>query len=29
MAFRAKLEPVPHGGCFVVVPPQAAETAGV
>jgi hypothetical protein len=29
MAFRAKLEPVPHGGCFVVVPPQAAEAAGV
>ena len=26
-AFRAKLEPVPHGGCYVVVPPKVAEQA--
>jgi hypothetical protein len=27
--FRARLEPVPHGGCFVVVPPEIADAAGV
>jgi hypothetical protein len=27
--FRAKLEPVPHGGQFVVVPARTAEEAGV
>jgi hypothetical protein len=27
--FRAKLEPVPHGGQFVIVPPKSAEEAGV
>jgi hypothetical protein len=27
--FRARLEPVPHGGCYVVVPPDVAEAAGV
>jgi hypothetical protein len=27
--FRAKLEPVPHGGCFVVVPPDVAAAAGL
>jgi hypothetical protein len=27
--FRAKLEPVPHGGMFVVVPPKSAEAAGL
>lgn len=27
--FRAKLEPVPHGGCYVVVPPKVAEAAGL
>ena len=27
--FRATLEPVPHGGCFVVVPPEIAEAAGL
>jgi hypothetical protein len=28
-AFRAKLRPVPHGGCFVVVPAAAASAAGL
>ena len=27
--FKAKLEPVPHGGQFVVVPPDKAEAAGL
>jgi len=27
--FKAKLEPVPHGGLFVVVPPEKAEAAGL
>jgi hypothetical protein len=27
--FRAVLEPVPHGGCFVVVPDPVAAAAGV
>jgi hypothetical protein len=27
--FRAKLEPVPHGGHFVVVPAEVAEAAGL
>ena len=27
--FRARLEPVPHGGCFVVVPQDAADAAGL
>ena len=27
--FKAKLEPVPHGGHFVVVPPAKAEAAGL
>ena len=27
--FRATLEPVPHGGCFVVVPEDVARRAGV
>lgn len=27
--FRATLEPVPHGGCFVVVPEKVAAAAGV
>lgn len=27
--FRAKLEPVPHGGHFVVVPPSVAKAAGL
>ena len=27
--FRAKLEPVPHGGCFVAVPPKVATAAGL
>ena len=27
--FQAKLEPVPHGGCFVVVPPEIASAAGL
>lgn len=27
--FRAKLEPVPHGGQFVIVPAKIAEGAGV
>jgi hypothetical protein len=27
--FKAKLEPVPPGGHFVVVPPKAAEAAGL
>ena len=27
--FKAKLEPVPHGGQFVVVPPEKAEAAGL
>ena len=27
--FRATLEPVPHGGCFVVVPADVAEAAGL
>ena len=27
--FRAKLEPVPHGGQFVIVPAKSAEAAGV
>ena len=27
--FRARLEPVPHGGCFVVVPPAVAAAAGL
>src|SRR6185436_10735759 len=27
--FRAKLEPVPHGGHYVVVPPKVAEAAGL
>jgi hypothetical protein len=27
--FRATLEPVPHGGCFVVVPPEVATAAGL
>jgi hypothetical protein len=27
--FKAKLEPVPHGGNFVVVPPEIAEAAGL
>jgi hypothetical protein len=28
-SFRATLEPVPHGGCFVVVPPDVAAAAGL
>ena len=28
-SFRATLEPVPHGGCFVVVPADTAEAAGL
>jgi bifunctional DNA-binding transcriptional regulator/antitoxin component of YhaV-PrlF toxin-antitoxin module len=28
-AFTATLEPVPHGGCFVVVPANVAEAAGL
>ncbi len=27
--FRARLEPVPHGGMFVVVPAKSAEAAGL
>ena len=27
--FRARLEPVPHGGCFVAVPPKVAAAAGL
>jgi hypothetical protein len=27
--FKAKLEPVPHGGHFVVVPPETVEAAGL
>jgi hypothetical protein len=27
--FRAVLEPVPHGGCYVAVPPDVAEAAGL
>jgi len=27
--FKATLEPVPHGGQFVVVPPEKAEAAGL
>jgi bacteriocin resistance YdeI/OmpD-like protein/uncharacterized protein DUF1905 len=27
--FKAKLEPVPHGGLFVIVPAPAAEKAGL
>jgi hypothetical protein len=27
--FRATLEPVPHGGCFVAVPAEVAEAAGL
>jgi hypothetical protein len=27
--FKAKLKPVPHGGNFVVVPPEVAEAAGL
>ena len=27
--FRARLEPVPHGGCFVVVPADVAAAAGL
>jgi hypothetical protein len=27
--FRARLEPVPHGGCFVVVPAHIAAAAGL
>ena len=27
--FRATLEPVPHGGCYVVVPPEIAAAAGL
>ena len=27
--FRARLQPVPHGGCFVVVPAETAAAAGV
>ncbi len=27
--FRAKLEPVPHGGMFVVVPEKTAQAAGL
>ena len=27
--FRATLEPVPHGGCFVIVPVEVAEAAGL
>jgi hypothetical protein len=27
--FRATLEPVPHGGCFVVVPLEVAAAAGL
>ena len=27
--FEAKLEPVPHGGHFVVVPAEVAATAGL
>ncbi len=27
--FKATLEPVPHGGHFVVVPPEQAEAAGL
>jgi hypothetical protein len=27
--FRATLEPVPHGGCFVVVPDDVAAAAGL
>jgi hypothetical protein len=27
--FRALLEPVPHGGCFVIVPPEIAAAAGI
>jgi hypothetical protein len=27
--FRAKLAPVPHGGHYVVVPPETAEAAGL
>ena len=27
--FRARLEPVPHGGCFVAVPEKAAAAAGL
>ena len=27
--FRATLEPVTHGGCFVVVPPDVAAAAGL
>jgi hypothetical protein len=27
--FSARLEPIPHGGCFVVVPAEVVERAGV
>jgi hypothetical protein len=27
--FRARLKPVPHGGCFVIVPPEIAGVAGI
>jgi len=29
MKFRARLEPVPHGGCYVIVPPEIADAAGL
>ena len=27
--FRARLEPVPHGGCYVIVPAEVADAAGL
>ena len=27
--FRARLEPVPHGGCYVLVPQEVADAAGL
>jgi hypothetical protein len=28
-SFQDRFEPVPHGGCYVVVPPEIAEAAGL